>query len=196
MNLQKYFQSAVVLASMLLLSCANTGQKSKEAEKQVINSSAEANAQGISNSAAWDASAHNFVEISFDKGSHALSKNAKANLNAILGRADQFAKIDQVIVLAWGDEEYPSKKRNKLSKKQISLAEDRNRSVKTYVGEITNAGVDSYNMAERPTAFSKWFNTADNQLKDSLLAAGLPTTAKETQITNKASHAVILIKVK
>jgi hypothetical protein len=51
-------------------------------------------------------------------------------------------------------------------------------------------------MAERPTAFSNLFNTADTKLKESMVTAGLSTTADSADYVNKASHSVIMIKVK
>jgi len=54
--------------------------------------------------------------------------------------------------------------------------------------------VDTYNMAQQPNVLSKWFNTTDNKLKNTLVAAGLRTTASEPSASpHKASHALILV---
>ena len=55
--------------------------------------------------------------------------------------------------------------------------------------------VDTYNMAKQPSILAEWFNSTDNKLKTSLVAAGLPTTADALQYPSKKSHAVVLIKI-
>lgn len=84
----------------------------------------------------------------------------------------------------------------KLSKEQRNLANQRNKNVKEYLKTMRDVDVNSYNMAERPSAFSKLFNTADSELKSSMIEAGLSTTADKADYTSKASHSVILIKTK
>ena len=117
-------------------------------------------------------------------------------MNAVIAQAQQEGKIDEIIVLSWADKSFPSKKLNKLSNPQNELAENRNKAVEQYMKSLKDVSVDTYNMAKQPNAFSKWFNTDDNKLKNTLVAAGLPTSADSDQTTNKASHSVILIKVK
>jgi hypothetical protein len=55
---------------------------------------------------------------------------------------------------------------------------------------MRNVNVNSYNMAERPSSFSKLFDTADSKLKNSLLEAGLSTTADKYDYASKASLSV------
>jgi len=104
--------------------------------------------------------------------------------------------VDKVIILSWADENYPSKELNKLSKEQRDLADQRNNNVKEYLQTMKDLDVNSYNMAERPSTFSKLFNTADSELKSSMIEAGLSTTADKADYSSKASHSVILIKTK
>lgn len=147
------------------------------------------------NAAASEVNAYNFVEIRFDPGSAQLTESAKASLDAVLRQAQSNGKLDEALVLSWADEEYPSKEQKKLSKYQRDLADDRNKAVKDYVKSAKSIDVDSYNMASQPNILQKWFNTTDNKLKNSLQAAGLPTTADSTMAPGKASHSVILIKI-
>ena len=105
-------------------------------------------------------------------------------------------RVDEVIVLSWADQNYPSKELSKLSKEQRNLASQRNTNVKEYLKSMKDLDVKSYNMAERPSSFSKMFNTADSELKNSMLHAGLSTTADEADYASKASHSVILIKTR
>ena len=60
---------------------------------------------------------------------------------------------------------------------------------------VKNSGISAYNMAERPSVVSRWFNTSDNKLKTSLIAAGLPTTSDSPVYSSKASHSVVFVKV-
>ena len=105
-------------------------------------------------------------------------------------------KFDEVIVLSWADENYPSKELGKLSKEQRNLADQRNKNIKEYLISMKDLDVKSFNMAERPSSFSNLFNTADSELKNSMLHAGLSTTADKADYASKASHSVILIKAK
>jgi hypothetical protein len=149
----------------------------------------------VSNAAANEVKAYNFVEVTFEAGSTSLTQSAKTALYQVLSQAKRAGKLDEAIVMSWSDEEFPSKNLKKLPKFQRDLADNRNKSVKDYIKSIQKIDVDQYNMATQPNAFSKWFNTTDAKLKNSLIAAGLPTTADNPQYPSKASHSLILIKV-
>ena len=151
--------------------------------------------QNVSNAAAASANAYNFVEIKFEPGSTGLSESAKSSLDQVLAQAKSAGKLDQAIVMSWSDEEMPSKDLKKLPKYQRDLADNRNNAVRDYVKSIQKIDVDAYNMASQPNALSKWFNTTNYKLKNSLMSAGLPTTADNPQYPSKASHSVIMIKV-
>jgi hypothetical protein len=150
----------------------------------------------MTNTVAREAAAQNYVEIGFKQGSATLSESAKTSLNSIIKQTREEGKIDEVVVLSWSDEEYPSKNQKELPKKQRNLAEKRNKSIEKYVKSMRSVDVNTFNMAERPTAFSKLFNTDDTTLKESLVSAGLSTTADTGDYVNKASRSVILLKVK
>ncbi|MBC7537941.1 MAG: hypothetical protein H7281_03920 [Bacteriovorax sp.] len=190
MAFQKYFMAIGFLTMLSAVGCSNSPQKTSKSYAK------EAQGHAVMNSAAREAEAHNFVEIKFRPGSASLTDSAKSSLNSIIKQARQGGKIDEVIVLSWSDEEYPSKNLAKLSKDQRELAEKRNKTVEQYVKTMKNVDVNSYNMAERPSSFSKLFNTADSKLKNSLLSAGLSTTADSADYANKASRSVILVKIK
>ncbi|OFZ17695.1 MAG: hypothetical protein A2Z20_01560 [Bdellovibrionales bacterium RBG_16_40_8] len=183
------------LAFLSLASCANTPHKVADLDKPRTSFTEEEDGRQVTNAAAKEVNAHNFVEIDFKQASAVLTKNAASSLESAVLQAKQRGEINQIIVLSWSDEEYPSKKLNKLSKVQSALAEKRNVAVKKYFASMKSVDVDTYNMAERPNALSKWFNTPDTKLKNALMAAGLPTTGDDLQYPSKASHSVILIKV-
>jgi hypothetical protein len=160
-----------------------------------MSSSERAAGTSVSNAAANSANAYNFVEISFEPGSTGLTESAKSSLQQVVSQAKTAGKLDEAIVMSWSDEEYPAKDVKKLPKAQRDLADKRNKAVKDYVKSIQKMDVDTYNMASQPNVLSKWFNTTDAKLKNSLTAAGLPTTADSQQYPSKASHSLILIKV-
>ncbi len=176
------------------VACANSPETVAQSEPRKTFTE-EAEGQAITNSAALDAKAHDFVEIAFMPGSAALTNESKTYLTNLIAQANKAGKIDEVLVLSWADEEYPSTNVRKLSDGQRQLAEKRNETVKKYLTTNRKMDVDVYNMAEQPNTFAKWFNTKDNKLKNSLVAAGLPTTADDPQYPSKASHAVVLVKV-
>ncbi|MDZ4663196.1 MAG: hypothetical protein SGJ18_16415 [Pseudomonadota bacterium] len=190
---QKYFLAIGFLALLTAMGCAGTPHKVTEAGKPKVTE--ELAGGSPTNAAAREVKAHNFVEIEFKEGSATLTESAQSSVIAVIEQARRDGDIDEVIVLSWSDEEYPSKNLSKLPKKQRELAEKRNRAVESYVKKLKSVDVDSYNMAEQPNALSKWFNSTDSRLKGAFVAAGLPTTADSPQYISKASHSVILVKV-
>jgi hypothetical protein len=177
------------------LGCATAPQKTSEPVKQNLSAQETSDSRHITNAAALESSAYNFVEVEFKPGSSTLTDNAKTSLSSVVEQARQQGKIDEVLILSWADQEYPSQSRMKLSKEQRALAEKRNGAIEHYVKSLRSVDVDKYNMAEQPTVFEKWFNTSDNKLKNSLISAGLPTTAASVEYPSKAKHAIVLVKI-
>lgn len=140
--------------------------------------------------------AEDFTEIAFDLNSAQLNDTAKDALNQVVSSAKRYGKIEEVIVLTWADQDYPSIHLKHLPRKQVDLASKRNAAIEKYLGTLIPSVVNTYNMAQHPDALSKWFDTPDFQLKMSLISAGLPTTddAPSSEYT-KASHSVILIRI-
>jgi hypothetical protein len=192
---KKILGTFVMLTLFSIAGCANTPQQTAS-EKHRVSSIEEADGETVTNAVAIKANASDFVEIEFKKNSSVLTESAKFSLNSLIKDAKQDGQIDEVIVLSWSDEEYPSKKLKKLPKFQKELADKRNKSVESYIKTMRTIEVNAFNMAERPNAITKLFETTDSKLKNSLLAAGLPTTADPAQYASKSSHSVILIKVK
>lgn len=165
-------------------------------DKNVSKTYEETRSREATVAAARETEAKRYVEIEFNEGSTMLTERAKTALKSAVKDTPLSEKLDEVIVLSWADENFPSKDIKKLSKKQRDLADQRNKNVKEYVKGLRDVDVDSYNMAERPSAFSKLFNTADAELKNSMLEAGLSTTADKADYSSKASHSLIFIKTK
>ncbi len=190
------FQKTLMMISFLnVVAIGCTGQPHRTNNESGQSVPQKIEGSGVPNAAAKEANAHNFVEIEFAQGSSDLTKNAKSSVSAVLEQARQSGKIDEVIVMSWSDSEYPSKDIKKLPKAQKDLAERRNKAVESFIKLGQSLDVDKYNMAAQPNAISKWFNTRDSRLKNSLVAAGLPTTADNLQYPSKASRSVILVKL-
>ncbi len=146
----------------------------------------------VSETTAEKIDAHSFVEIKFSKNSSKLNGESKESIRTLmtLNKMDK-NKLDQVIVLAWADQEYPSEQKEKLSPKQVDLAKKRNEAISKFVKSIKNVTVETHSMAQQPSTVSDWLNTQDSKIKNSLVAAGLPTSADKMKYPSKASHALI-----
>ena len=192
MKAQKEILPILSLAFLLATACSHEKKVSQSESKSYEE------AQGRTTTAitASETGAKNYAEIKFEEGSSTLDESAKDSLRSVLSESREEGKVDEVIVLSWADENYPSKELKKLSKAQRDLADQRNKNVREYLKTMRDVDVNSYNMAERPSSFSKLFNTADSELKSSMLEAGLSTTADKADYASKASHSVILIKTK
>lgn len=178
----------------ILVLLAATGCASKHDHELEKKHMEEAQGRAITKSVLKEAEASRFVEIQFNYGSSLLTERAKVSLSNLIKAANDDGKINEVVVLSWSDAEYPSKSLNKLPKMQQDLAAKRNENVFSYVKGIKDVEIVSYNMAEKPTRLQKLFNTDDTKIKNSLVAAGLTTTADRQTYANKASHSVILVK--
>ena len=198
MNNKKIYV-ACVLTVGLLTSCAS---KEKDTTAATVGSTdsrvsytEQSEGNAISRAAAREADAHRFTEIQFEQGSAALTVGAMENLRNTILTSNSEGNLDEVIVMAWSDEELPAAGAQTLPKAQRDLAKERGKSIERFVKQIKSVDVDSYNMAEKSGAVSKLFNTRDNRLKKTLIAAGLPTTSDALQYPSKASHAVVMIKI-
>lgn len=205
MKFTKTYQKLVYLVAIsfslaALASCASTPQNTEPMPEQNgprISYTEEAESRSITNAAANEVGAHSFVEIQFQTGSAILTSTSKASVDKLISKAKAEGKtIDEVMVMSWADQEFPSNNIKKLPAPQMRLAERRNQALKNYIKATQPVPVESYNMAEQSSAFAKIFNSTDSKLKNSFVAAGLPTTADDPQYPSKASHAVILVKVK
>lgn len=134
------------------------------------------------------------TEISFDKGSTTLSDAGKKRLAALIARAQETGKIDEVKVVTWSDMEYPSPAAKKLSKAQRDLADRRNNAIEEYLESVSkDVDVDEYNMASRPNALERLLRTSDARIKRSLEVAGIPTTDSYVKVPAKASKSIVML---
>ncbi len=187
MKTQKYLFAFGFTMMIISYSCANRAVITTETEKN----------QSMNNSVASSAGAHNYTEIQFDEGSASLSKNAKTSLNSVIAQARKKGEISDVIVMSWADRNYPAKDLEMLPMKQRDLADKRNYVIQDYLKKSrSNLDVSAYNMAEKPSTYSRIFNTDDNELKSSFLEAGLAQNGMTDEGVSKVSRSVILVKLK
>lgn len=187
------------MAAALMIGCAHEQDqyRTDRTESGMPRTSFAEQSEGaaISRAAAQEADAHRFTEIQFVPGSSALTVPAMENLRSAILTTDSEGGLDEVIVMAWSDEELPAQKGKSLTQGQRDLAKARAKNIETFVKRIKSVDVDTYSMAEKSSAVSNLFNTRDSRLKKTLIDAGLPTSSDTLQYPSKASHAVVMLKI-
>lgn len=184
-----------LLTTGLLLACSHApetvGHAPQNENKPASQTSIEAK------QVAAEQEAHFVTEISFKKGSKQLSETSREKLEHLLEKAQKAAPVDEIKAIAWADEEYPANKKKNLSKGQKELAQDRSKEIERFFeGRNKDLKVETYNMAERPSAFSEFMQTEGARLKDSLETSGIQTTDKKTSASSKSSKAIVMIVLK
>jgi outer membrane protein OmpA-like peptidoglycan-associated protein len=99
------------------------------------------------------------VLISFKKGSSNLSETEKAELRSLAATTKDVASFDKVIVAAWADAAYPTKKDATLSDSEKTLANKRATAVKEV---LESAGARSVEVFS-PEDFSTWMESIKKQ---------------------------------
>jgi hypothetical protein len=141
-----------------------------------------------------------FTEVKFNTGNSTLSEDQKKDIAIAISAARQKGKIDQVKVLAWSDKEYPQRN-TKYDKADVDLAANRIQEVKSYLKDSLDvSAIHPFNMAERPTAVQKLFNTSNEKVKTRVESEdAVPATADETGVLglkSQSSKVLILVFLK
>lgn len=143
--------------------------------------------------AAADQDASVVAEISFVRGKKDLTAGAKDSIRSVVNQAKARGQIDNLMVIAWADEEFPSQNAGQLSKAQRDLADARGREIRNFVAALDDdIDVDTYNMAERANAFERMMSTSDARVKRSLENAGIPNTDSKVRIPSKRGKAIVM----
>jgi hypothetical protein len=178
-----------LILSLALAGCSTESKKKEEAE-HAANVSMEAKQLAAEEKAPYVA------ELSFDKGSANLTKDAKSNLKSLIAKAKAAGKIDEVKVVTWGDSEYPSVHTKKLSKAEVDLVKKRNENIEKYIEDVSRgSSVKTMSMAERPDKVSQFVGTDEAKTKKSLEQAGIPTTDSAMKSPSKASRSIVIISL-
>ncbi|WP_374029235.1 hypothetical protein [Bdellovibrio bacteriovorus] len=136
------------------------------------------------------------TEFSFKKGSADLSQTAKNEIESLIKKAEKKGKIEEIKVISWADEEYPSVHTKKLSTAERNIANNRNKSIESFVNDFPlDAKVSTYSMAERPNILKDVISTSDARIKKSLETAGIPNTDTSVKVPAKASKAIVIVIV-
>jgi hypothetical protein len=130
-----------------------------------------------------------YTEVTFPKGSDALTEKDRAKIDSLMNGAGSTGKISEVRVISWADTAYPAAKGAKASDAQRDLADGRNKAIETALSG-RNVSVKAYNMAEKPGALSELLNTSDAKVKKSFAAAGI--TGKPVNKNSKSMIVVIM----
>jgi hypothetical protein len=180
--------SVLVISALAAVGCAN---RTTTADKTVIAPKEAKVAQARGE--------HIVTRIAFTPGQTELSGEARAELDRALAEAQRVGKIDDVTVAVWADSEYPAGRERKLPSRQVNLASERGENIEEYIAsheDVTGWDVAVHNMGKKPNYLSEWLRTADAKLKHQLVERGVAKSADEPEITDRASSALVFIKVK
>lgn len=200
MRPRNYIPIATMLTAVLVApGCAKRASVAEEKEAEAL-SSPEVTAGGAGEEtrfAAQQEKASFVTEIAFKPGSQFLNDEARQKLADTLKKAYGAGEVDTVEVLSWADEEYPSVHTKRLPEAQRELAENRNEEIQRFFeANDGSIDVDTYSMAERPSALAETANTKAAKIKRALELGGIPTTSTAVKVPSKASKALVMVIMK
>lgn len=132
-------------------------------------------------------------EISFAKRSSSLSRKAKTELSALFKRAATKGKMARVIVVSWGDLEYPSIHSKKEADEQEELVVNRNLQILRYIEmNSRSSSIQLFNMASHSESYNQFFLNENIKTKKALETAGLPDTDSTVKVPGKASKSIVI----
>ena len=106
-----------------------------------------------------------FTVLQFAPASDGLSEQSLEQLQSLWDIARSEATLREVLVVAYGDSDYPRTPEVQLPRLARQLAERRGALVKRYLTDLGARHVGVYNMAKRPSWLQDWLMTAESQLK-------------------------------
>ncbi len=178
--------ATAICAQLTTVACAN---KPRQAEQTAA--AADSRAAAVSG-------AQRYVTIDFSEGQTTLDDSDKLAIRNLTSQVD-VDRVDEVLVLAWADREYPADG-SKASSRDVKIADQRAANIKKYIQDdlAFNTDVDRHNMAERPGTLSRIFRSQDFRVKNTLESTGempVAATANEPIVMDrKASSALVLLK--
>ncbi len=186
------FKVICLISSILLMSCS-----SKEPAEKTSNEETSVQTQETismeSKLLANEQESNLVTEIKFDHQKANISGKAREQLKELHRKASKKGKIEEIKVISWGDQEYPSVHEKKLSEVQVKLVEERNATLENYLKTIEkDADIETISMASRPSTLDKWFSSDDARIKKSLETAGIPNTDTTVKVPGKASKSIVI----
>lgn len=146
----------------------------------------------------YDIMDKDITTVQFEAGSATVSDAERLELRALVQSIRDDSKIENIIVAAWSDKDYPAQGKN-LSKRDRELAEKRSENVKKVLDQLGAKDIDTYSMAEHPSWIAKVFNTDDAAIKDSIKGKQIEdrttaSIAKTLKAEGGPSTIVVLVK--
>lgn len=134
------------------------------------------------------------AELTFAKGSAKLPKDAVTKIKKAMKEASaRGRRVNEVKVVAWADQEYPSTFKDALPAEEQKLANARAEAVAKLLGKTAKgAEVEKISMAERPGALESFFKTSDFRVKRSLERAGIPNENTSVKVPAMERKALVL----
>lgn len=183
----------ILLLALIVVSCSSKPAKDAGSNSTQGRTSESKTVSMESKQLASEEETNLVTEISFNKGKTNLSQTARNEIKALWQKASKKGKVDEVKVITWADQEYPSVHENKLSEKQVNLVKKRNSEIEKFIeGLSKDADVETFSMAERPGALEKLVTSEDAKIKKSLETAGIPNTDTTVKVPGKASKSVVI----
>jgi hypothetical protein len=137
--------------------------------------------------AAQEHSSH-VVELRFGKGATALKPEESKKITTLVEDSRKKGPVRHATLLAWADEEMPSQEGQDLSEAAIGLADRRGKTLEAFFrAHYPKVKTDFVNMAERSGKVAEFLKTEEARIQDSLA---------EGTATPKASHAIVILKMK
>lgn len=184
--------SKMVLATLFVVACSSKPKdvSTESAKEKQANPSAQVSMEAKQLAAENESQV--LTEISFRKGSAELSPLSLQKLEKLLKSVQNQGEIEQIRVISWADQAYPTKEIRELSDDQKKLADQRNHSIQTYLmTKDKRIPIEAVNMAVRPSTLNNMWGSPDSRIKKSLESLGLTNVGSEA----KASQAIIMVEI-
>lgn len=137
--------------------------------------------------------AQEVAEIKFGRGSREIGPKDLKKIQEAVREARRKGALEEVRIVSWADNEYPSSYTKRLPEAQQRLAEARAEAIKSSLQLPDGVDVKTYNMAQRPGAMERLLKTSDYRMKSALEKAGVPNTHTGVKIPSFAGKAIVMV---
>jgi hypothetical protein len=186
-----FFVLIIVLPLLIFtMSACSTGPETKASALPIKENKAKTmESKYVAN----EIGAQEVAEIKFQRGSHSIPRNELIKIQKAVSDARKIGPVEEIRIVSWADNEYPSTYTKKLPEDQQELAELRANEIKTMLGADDAIEVKTYNMAKRPGAVQTLLSTSDYQMKSALEKAGVPNTHTGVKLPSFAGKALVMV---
>lgn len=126
----------------------------------------------------------NFVsEFKFKRGQTKLTLANQKTINKVFKRAENKGEIEEVQVVTWADEKFPTQKQKDLSESQQNLVNKRNASIKKHLKKLNHKlEVKTISMAKRADALDRFTASDEAKIKEGLDQQDAPDKVSESMV--------------